>query len=93
MFGTLDEQGDIEGTIIDVYGESYMSCIELTSDRFIFTKRYVHREDTLQYRLSKQSDGTWQGVYEGRSAGTGNCRCIVTQVHEDFFHPTFSVSE
>ena len=88
MFGTLDELEDHEGEMIDFYGESYMSYINLTPDTLTFVKVYRKRTDSIYYRFTKQSDDTWQGEYKGDWTGTGICRCVVTRVPENFFHPT-----
>jgi hypothetical protein len=68
----------------DPAGQSELTDIKLTDAEFLFTKKYAHREDFIEYTFSKQPDGTWQGVYSGSACGVGQSRCIVTQVTDDF---------
>jgi hypothetical protein len=68
----------------DPAGESELSDIRMTETELLFTKKYLHREDSIEYTFWKQPDGTWKGVYAGSACGTGKSRCILTQVSDDF---------
>lgn len=76
-----------EGALLDHYGTSILSEVELTDDKLSFKKRYDHRRDIILYELNKSGD-CWAGSYSGNAVGTGAVKCQLLPIGEDFFMPT-----
>src|SRR3989344_897816 len=90
MIGTPEQNDSVTlvGRMTDHYGESILTCVQLETDSFCFTKLYEHRKDSIQYQLKKCTGGVWEGIYRGKATGSGRARCIITPVHESFLLPT-----
>lgn len=90
IFGILpsEEALGFQGSMMDEYGRSLLSEIEVTETSFQFTKQYRDRSDLIQYTFSKGEDGFWYGQYKGKAVGRNVSRCVLTQVPEDFFEAT-----
>ncbi|MEK7536003.1 MAG: hypothetical protein AAB590_03250 [Patescibacteria group bacterium] len=74
-----------EGTIMDEFGVSAVRHLNVANpDRLTFRKQYLSRRDTIDYDLTKQPDGSWQGVWLGDAVGRGSVRCFITPVEENF---------
>jgi hypothetical protein len=73
------------GAMQDYFGESQVSNGRLTEDTLYFTKKYQHRSDTIEYKLTKEDSRTWVGEYNGLVTGTGRVRCLLTPITSDFF--------
>jgi hypothetical protein len=79
-----NDRNILTGNMTDPAGESELSDIKLTETELSFTKKYVHREDFIEYTFRKQPDGTWKGTYSGSACGTGQSHCVLAQVGDDF---------
>lgn len=75
-----------EGGIDDAVGRSQITDWNLGSSRLTFKKRYLDDPmNLIHYQFRRQEDGTWIGTYGGEKSGTGDARCIVTEVSSEFF--------
>lgn len=78
----------LTGRMTDHYGGSELIDIEIEDGRILFTKVYDRRSDGISYLFKKDADGTWDGTFVGRAVGSGQARCILTIVPEDFLLPS-----
>ncbi len=89
LVGGLEEGVELlEGEMMDVYGFATISDFSMTDTVCTFRKQYHGRDDSIEYNLSKESDGVWMGIYNGSATGSGPCRCVITQVSDEFFSAT-----
>jgi hypothetical protein len=79
--------GALRGVVYDVLGEAELSDIALSESELRFTKKYAQRIYLIQYKFTKQEDGTWIGEYTGSETGSGKSRCVLIKISQDFFTP------
>ncbi len=89
--GTIYEDsrnpGQLTGGLVDHYGNSDLSDVELTDTELRFTKKYQRRADQIEYVFRQNDSFGWIGTYVGPVVGSGVSRCVLTRVGEDFFDP------
>lgn len=80
------------GSIFDAIGEADLSNISLNEDELRFRKRYakeLNHPHPIDYRYSRQPDGTWTGEYRVDSIGPislqGVTRCVLAPMPPYFF--------
>lgn len=78
------EDDKLTGELLDDFGDSVLTNIEITDDKLSFTKRYHQRGDDIQYTFAKVRKH-WVGEYSGDAVGKGTARCILTEPSEEFF--------
>lgn len=85
------DQSELSGSLVDQFGESILTKIELSPTRleptkFSFTKKYNHRSDLIQYSFETQVGNVWVGKWRGIAVGSGVAKCKLTEVTDlDFF--------
>lgn len=72
------------GGMLDHYGESILSDIEINDIQVRFTKRYERRSDEILYSFKVKEGNTWAGKYSGEAVGKGLSRCVITEVDDSF---------
>jgi hypothetical protein len=73
------------GGLMDQFGDSLLSSIEMTPDFLRFKKKYSQREYTIDYDLVPLGQGMWKGTWKSiPSVGMGPARCILTEVPNNF---------
>lgn len=78
----------LAGGMIDHYGESTLSEIDLVPEKqFAFTKKYNRRSDSIRYNFTTRHSDLWIGTYEGPLVGRGVTHCYVKEVPKDFCSP------
>lgn len=75
------------GGMVDHYGESTLSDVEVSNIQVGFVKKYDRRQDTIRYLFKVKDGNTWVGEYSGEAVGRGLSRCIITQVDDSFNDP------
>ena len=78
-------EGELVGKMRDDFGPSDLSDISISKDEIEFVKKYEHRETLIHYVFRVKDGNSWVGRYEGTRSGEGVCRCVLTEVPEDFF--------
>lgn len=88
VIATEHEGSDkLVGRMNDHYGDSELMGVRIGDSKLSFTKKYDHRSDRIYYQFEKGADGTWAGTFVGNATGSGQARCVLTIVSEDFFLP------
>ncbi len=78
-----EEDGYLEGLMIDTYGPSDFSGV-LLDDRLSFRKYYLLTGNYVRYTY-KKCGSVWIGTYEGDVVPQGPTRCFVTEITENLF--------
>lgn len=86
MIGTDCSDGRPCGIMLDRWGESRLSEIDLGGEHFSFLKIYTDGR-TIRYNFRRQEDGVWVGEYSGPDSGKGVAFCVVTEVDERYMDP------
>lgn len=81
-----DPNGNLTGEMIDLEGISALSKIRLSEKEVSFIKKYGHRNDEINYSF-KRKGAFWVGGYNGWVVGSGESRCIITEIADGFFQP------
>lgn len=97
MFHALlgKDEGDehFSGTMNDRYGTAAITNFVLTDIKMSFSKKYLQRNDVINYEFTEQKDGIWYGTYSGGAVGTGTAKCLVNAVDESFVSPVKELEE
>jgi len=78
---------ELTGDMLDHFGRSRLSEVQVTDLEVKFTKRYKGREDDIFYTFKVRDGDSWVGEYRGDRVGSGTSRCIITEVPDSFFEP------
>ncbi len=68
-----------EGSLDDCYGESEING-EISPTGLAFQKKYVTREDIIQYCFQKNEQGIWVGEYSGNNMVGKGCATAKTNL-------------
>lgn len=82
---TLEDPSVLTGNMTDPAGNSELFGVNLTDTELTFVKQYAGRNYCIEYEFRKQPDGTWRGRYSGSGCGSGQARCVLTEVVDNFF--------
>lgn len=74
------------GVMIDTYGPSALSILEMEDDKFIFQKSYERSENIVSYFMQRGDSGVWTGRYHSLQVGEGDARCLLTELPEALFN-------
>ena len=72
------------GTMMDRYGIARLNSVVFGMEHFAFVKVYEGRKDSIMYRFKKDRNGFYQGTFEGEEVESGEARCVLTTVPDDF---------
>lgn len=77
----FEKEGVWGGMMVDMFGDSELSEIELTPEKLTFTKIYRHRNDKIFYCLEKdpEKNSVWRGDYDGVETGSNKAICLITE--------------
>jgi hypothetical protein len=75
-----------EGALMDVFGNSILTEVNLSDESFSFVKKYDRRNDIIQYKFQREGE-FWVGNYSGPAVGKGAVRCILLPINKTFFGP------
>ena len=88
-FGPDPEQGGVmRGRMNDHFGDSTLTNIIMPGDGLRFTKQYDGREEFIHYAFQKGDGGTLIGGFDGPGNMSGESKCVLAQVPDNFFAPT-----
>ena len=88
-FGPDPERGGVmRGRMNDRFGDSTLTNIIMTGDGLRFTKQYDGRKEFIHYAFQKGDGGTLIGGFDGPGNMSGESKCVLAQVPDNFFAPT-----
>ena len=80
LIGQEDDFSDkLTGSLMDRFGPSDLTNIQLDGDKLSFDKTYQRRDDRIRYRFYRDGD-LWIGRYSGELVGEGSANCILTEM-------------
>ena len=75
-----------DGQLVDLWGESEILNFGFMDDSVLeFCKKYIRRNDIINYKYKKNEKGVWEGEYFGEATGKGITQCITSLVDKDAF--------
>lgn len=80
------------GHMVDEFGHAEIGDIKISDQALKFSKRYettrgLRKRPPIFYVFDRKDGESWIGTYEGKDAGKGIARCMLTSVPDDFFEP------
>lgn len=84
VFGEGEFSEEWEGSLVDAFGNSTLSGVELAETQFRFDKSYDGRDDKIHYEF-RRDGAIWVGEYSGDYVGKGGASCIITPIPRRMF--------
>jgi hypothetical protein len=78
----------LAGDMTDHFGHSILSEVVLLPREVTFVKKYDARPAVINYRFVRDGE-IWIGEFAGEKVRLGKARCIITEVPDSFFHPSW----
>jgi hypothetical protein len=76
------------GDMTDDFGRSTLSEVILMPREVTFVKKYDDRPAVINYRFVRDG-GIWIGEFAGGEVRLGKARCVITEVPDIFFRPSW----
>jgi hypothetical protein len=81
------EPSQLIGGLMDEFGDSLLSSVEMSKQSLRFKKKYLRREYVIDYDFVALEGGIWEGKWKSiPSIGEGTARCILTQIPSGFLN-------